>query len=121
MTREMAALIARLEELARKATPGEWRYSVDEDDGAHVVWEHCWGPRPPCFSLAKNGDYFSRDLEFIAAANPETILKLCACADVLAELIDALPSAEFMEGRGLKEAKLLIKARSAIAALKARP
>lgn len=67
--------LGAIEQAALAATQGPWRYSLDKDDGVHVRHEYIWGPKPS-ISGAKNGDYFSKDMQFIAAANPAVVLEL---------------------------------------------
>ena len=66
-----------LKRLAESATKREWRYSVDKYDGIHAQHERVHGPTPTITSTV-NGDYFTRDMRFIAAANPAVVLALIA-------------------------------------------
>ena len=83
--------IKQLETLAYAATSGEWvkrkwgwdddawsekRISVSSSEGAAIVISPRYG-----------NDQTERDMEYIAAANPETTLKLC---EVIRDLYDSL-------------------------------
>lgn len=70
------SILDRLEKLSRDATPGEW-----------VKWSHCHGSEHraevharvighPLICTGKKNHQPDSDLEFIAAANPATIITL---------------------------------------------
>lgn len=78
--------INKLEELAKKATPGPWDHVKTggtavweyKDGSAHVLPDHCF--------------------DFIAASNPETILKLCKIAKAVIDLRAAVDEQAKDEG-----------------------
>ncbi len=76
-----------LEQLAKAATPGPWREGFPPPNGTTTVGTMQGLMTAHCF----NG----KDSAFIAAANPETVLTLCALArerDALAAQVVALKS-----------------------------
>lgn len=71
--------IDELEKLAKAATPGRWR----KDRGDSRIWlEGYWGDQDVYFiqpSYSGKAEYRGlQDSDFIASANPDTVLKLCA-------------------------------------------
>ena len=77
MKNTMTAIdLDRLEALANKATPGPWRYADSED---HVtITGFIFAGFDDLFTLQRDSAQGVMDAEFIAAANPQTILALIA-------------------------------------------
>jgi hypothetical protein len=73
-------MINKLEKLARAATPGDWKAS-----DAGNVRTNVDSKRDTFFICSAGGDI--DDAAYIAAANPQTVLKLC---EVIRTLRDAL-------------------------------
>lgn len=63
-----------LRQLAEAATPGEWRFTKDNDDGIHVVHSYVWGPATHIGGQSIPD--VDADRKFIAAANPTKIKEL---------------------------------------------
>ena len=76
----MTISLSQLEALAKAATPGPWRISIDSHDGAHDVLSDHAGYRWIAGVDDANG---CPDGHFIAACDPATILKLLAVAQAM--------------------------------------
>lgn len=55
-----------LEKLAKEATPGPWKFYPSASATGKVIWVGCWDT--------------IENKKFVAAANPQTVLKLIAVA-----------------------------------------
>ncbi len=94
--------LSTLEQLARGATPGPWH--VDEDSRPGMSWNRHIMSAPNmgvCFMAHSDGAAPARDkatAKFIAAANPETILRLLAVVKAAKELDDEMRPIKFNNG-----------------------
>jgi len=79
----MTISLDELEALAKAATPGPWRISIDSHDGAHDVLSDHAGYRWIAGVDDANG---CPDGHFIAACDPGTVHKLIAAAKAAKEL-----------------------------------
>ena len=78
-----------LERLAKAATGiagGKWAYVADREDCGHAQHEYVIGPRVH-IGATVNGDYFTKDMKHIAAANPATVLALVERQRMLEDLL----------------------------------
>ena len=93
--------IKELEALARAATPGEWEYDGD-------VWfydkenETPWLLSESYDPVSKGGmDCSEADAAYIAAANPQTVLKLIEVIRVQQVWLEAIAESEWDASAGL--------------------
>lgn len=111
----MTKLVA-LETAARGATPGPW--FVDEDTRPGMSWNRSIDTdeghgHTVCFMTHSDGKFPERDkatADFIALANPSTVLALCEVARKAKALDDELRLVEFPRG-------LFAELRAALASL----
>ncbi len=85
----------KLRELAQKATPGEWYVSAPAE---HAVWKDIGDRR---YLIADTSDGFTDDnnSEYIAAANPSTVLALLDELDRLRTIEAAARNLAKVKGR----------------------
>lgn len=82
--------IEELEKMARAATPGPWRWD-NADEGRNEIyapdrWLFKEGFNPMAGDPS-GADFSTDDWRFIAAVNPETVLKLIAAAKATRKIL----------------------------------
>jgi len=94
--------LKELVELAKKATPGEWKADWYDDERGYVTWYIDLERQRTAFFLADGGpelngtgspsEFDKADCNFIAAANPQTIIKISEAFQELEERAEAAES-----------------------------
>ena len=94
------SLLDKLEELAKKATPGPWAGACCQKEILKGRWAiHAYGPRPyfiddpwhwTDYDKFPQVDQVRKDADYISEANPQNILNLCQALRIAMETINAL-------------------------------
>jgi hypothetical protein len=90
---EVSMNIKELEKLARAATPGEWSHSRQIGEPLHCSLAQVWsnhGISLAWIESTHNPEESSNTAAYIAAANPQTVLKLCEVIRLQHEALDAM-------------------------------
>ena len=77
--------LSELKKLAEAATPGPW---VNMGDSPYLHFDVSTKSRPWNTGVIGRFDYSLKDMAYVAAANPQTILQMIAVMEQMAEALE---------------------------------